>query len=135
MFQNLADNIEINQKEEKVNNKKNILKDILTIQNMIIYVLSFLVSTVSVKNGIAPFAMAFFVAACSSTLPAGVVLLTTAAGVFIKFGINAFLSYFLTILVFLLTVVFFKPYVQDDRNEISKLGKNLIISLIPILLV
>lgn len=130
MFQNLADNIEINQKEEKVNNKKNILKDILTIQNMIIYVLSFLVSTVSVKNGIAPFAMAFFVAACSSTLPAGVVLLTTAAGVFIKFGINAFLSYFLTILVFLLTVVFFKPYVQDDRNEISKLGKNLIISLL-----
>ncbi|MCI8291220.1 MAG: SpoIIE family protein phosphatase [Clostridia bacterium] len=130
MFQNLADNIELNQKDVKVNtNKFEILKRVFTVQNIIIYVLSFLVSTVSIKDGITPFAMAFFVAACSSTIPAGAILVTTSIGTIVSFGANAFLTYFLTILIFLLTIVFLKPYVQEDRNEISKLGKNLIISV------
>lgn len=129
MFQNLADNIELEQKDVKVNNRKELLKEIFTVQNIIIYIISFLVSMVSIKDGIAPFAMAFFVAACSSAIPAGAILATTSLGVLIGFGTGEFLNYFLTVLVFLLTIVFFKPYVQDDRNEISKLGKNLIISV------
>ncbi len=130
MFQNLADNIELNQKSVKVNNNKiEILKRIFTIQNIIIYILSFLVSTVSIRDGITPFAMAFFVAACSSTIPAGAILVTTSIGTIVSFGANSFLMYFLTVLIFLLTIVFFKPYIQEDRNEISKLGKNLIISV------
>lgn len=129
MFQNLADNIELEQKDVKVNNRKEFLKEIFTVQNVIIYIISFLVSMVSIKDGIAPFAMAFFVAACSSAIPAGAILATTSLGVLIGFGTGEFLNYFLTVLVFLLTIVFFKPYVQDDRNEISKLGKNLIISV------
>lgn len=130
MFQNLADNIELNQKDVKVNTSKlEILKRIFTVQNIIIYILSFLISTVSIKDGITPFAMAFFVAACSSTIPAGAILMTTSIGTAVSFGANAFLTYFLMVLIFLLTIVFFKPYVQEDRNEISKLGKNLIISV------
>ena len=129
MFQNLAENIELNHKDVKVN-KLELLKDIFTLQNIIIYILSFLISTVSIKDGISPFAFAFFVAACSSAIPAGAVLITTSLGVLISFGSGEFLSYFLTILVFFLTVVFFKPYVQEDRNEIAKLGKNLIIASI-----
>lgn len=127
MFQNLADNIELDQKDVKVN-KLEFLKDVFTVQNIIIYVLSFLISTVSIKDGISPFALAFFVAACSSAIPAGAVLVTTSLGVLISFGPGEFLSYFLTVLVFFLSVFFFKPYVQEDRNEITKLGKNLIIS-------
>lgn len=129
MFQNLAENIELNHKDVKVN-KLELLKDIFTLQNIIIYILSFLISTVSIKDGISPFAFAFFVAACSSAIPAGAVLITTSLGVLISFGSGEFLSYFLTILVFFLTVVFLKPYVQEDRNEIAKLGKNLIIASI-----
>lgn len=130
MFQNLADNIELNQKDVKVNtNRFEVIGRIFTVQNVIIYILSFLISTVSIKDGIAPFAMAFFVAACSSTIPAGAILVATSIGTIVGFGTNAFLSYFLTVLVFLLTIVFFKPYVQEDRNEVSKLGRNLIISV------
>lgn len=127
MFQNIADNIELDKEYVKVS-KLEILKRIFTIQNIIIYILSFLVSTVSIKDGITPFAMAFFVAACSSTIPAGAILVTTSLGTLVSFGANSFLTYFLTVLIFLLTIVFFKPYVQEDRNEISKLGRNLIIS-------
>jgi len=126
MFQNLADSIDLKSNEDVKVNKSEILKMIFTIQNVIIYILSFLVSTVSIKEGIAPFAMAFFVAACSSNIPAGAILVTTSVGTLVGFG----LTYFLTVLIFLLTVVFFKPYIQDDRNEISKLGKNLIISIL-----
>lgn len=129
MFQNLADNIEIEQKDVKVNNKRDFLKGVFTIPNVIIYIISFLVSMVSLKDGIAPFSMAFFVAACSSAIPAGAILITTSLGVLVGFGAGTFLNYFLTVLVFLLTIVFFKPYIQDDRNEISKLGKNLIIAV------
>lgn len=109
MFQNLAEDIELESNEVKVNNKKEIIKDVFSIQNIIIYIISFLVSTVSIKDGISPFAMAFFVAACSSTIPAGVVLVTTSIGVVISLGAGEFLTYFLTILVFFLSIVFFKP--------------------------
>lgn len=132
MFQNLTDNIAINNKDVKENRKYNLekIKDLISIQNIIIYILSFLVSTVVIRDGIAPFAFAFFVAACSSAIPAGPVLIATALGVFISQGIPGFLAYFLKVLIFLFTIVFFKPYIQDDRNEIAKLGKNLIIACI-----
>lgn len=130
MFQNLAESVELNNNEDVKVNKFESLKKIFTVQNVIIYILSFLVSTVSIKDGITPFAMAFFVAACSSNIPAGAILVTTSIGTIVSFGANAFLTYFLTVLIFLLTIVFFKPYIQDDRNEISKLGKNLIISIL-----
>ena len=94
MFQNLAESIELNSKEDVKVNKFEILKRIFTVQNVIIYILSFLVSTVSIKDGIAPFAMAFFVAACSSNIPAGAVLVTTSVGTIVSFGANAFLTYF-----------------------------------------
>lgn len=108
MFQNLTDNIAINNKDVKENKKYNLekIKDLISIQNIIIYILSFLVSTVVLREGIAPFAFAFFVAACSSVIPAGPVLVATALGVFISQGIPGFLMYFLKVLIFLFTIVF-----------------------------
>ena len=49
MFQNLADSIDLKSNEDVKVNKSEILKMIFTIQNVIIYILSFLVSTVSIK--------------------------------------------------------------------------------------
>lgn len=132
MFQNLANRAEeLNKKDVKEKNKNinlDKIKDIFTIQNIIIYILSFLISTVSIKDGLFPFGFAFFVAACSSTIQAGPVLVTTFLGILISQGSGAFLIYFLNILIFLLTVVIIKPYVQEDRNEVTKLGINLIIA-------
>lgn len=132
MFQNLADNkVDLNDKDVKVNIKKfdfSRFKDILTVHNIIIYVLAFLVSLVSIRDGLAPFAFAIFVASCSSAIPAGPVLVATSIGTIIAHGTNGFLIFFLNVLVFFVSVMVIKPYVQDDRNEITKLGINLIVS-------
>ena len=134
MFQNLAEDVTQVNEDVKVNNQNNFdferFKDVFRIQNIIIYILSFLISTVSIRDGLAPFGLAFFVAACSSTIPAGPVLITTLIGTFISQGASGVITYILSILIFLLTIVFLKPYVQEDRNEITKLGCNLVISLI-----
>ena len=132
MFQNIAYTSEHNKEEVELNNQRKYklekIKEIFRIQNIIIYVLSFLVSIVSIREGLSPFAFAFFVAACSSSIPAGPVLGTTILGTIISQGISGTLTFILEILFFLLTIIFFKPYVQDDRNEVTKLGRNLIIS-------
>lgn len=134
MFQNIAYTSELNKEEVELNNKRNYklekIKEIFRIQNIIIYVLSFLVSIVSIREGLSPFAFAFFVAACSSSIPAGPVLGTTILGTIISQGPSGILTFILEILFFLLTIIFLKPYVQDDRNEVTKLGRNLIISSI-----
>ena len=99
MFQNLADNkVELGKKDVKLDNKKidfSRFKDIFMFQHIVIYILSFLVSLVSIKDGISPFAFAFFVAACSSAIPAGPILITTSVATFIMQGANGFLVYFL----------------------------------------
>ena len=46
MFQNLADSIDLKSNEDVKVNKSEILKMIFTIQNVIIYILSYLDSTV-----------------------------------------------------------------------------------------
>ena len=135
MFQNFAENI-IQNNNEDVNSKRKIRLnlehyiEIFKIQHIIIYILSFLISTVSIRDGLFPFGFAFFVAACSSTIPAGPVLIATLLGTLLSQGISGTLIYVLSVLVFLFTIVIIKPYVQDDRNEITKLGRNLIISSI-----
>ena len=124
MFQNLAENITQKYKNIYLNSKNRVL----LVQNIIIYVIAFLVSTMSVKGTVTPFALAIFVASCNSTVPAGMVLVVTILGNLIGFGMSSTLSYILNVLVFIVSIFIFKPIIQDDRNEIAKLGKNLIIS-------
>ena len=106
MFQNLAEDVTQVNEDVKVNNQNNFdferFKDVFRIQNIIIYILSFLISTVSIRDGLAPFGLAFFVAACSSTIPAGPVLITTLIGTFISQGASGVITYILSILIFLL---------------------------------
>ena len=126
MFQNIAAQ-EVAEKEDvKINNSNTIF----SLKGLILCVVSFLVSMVTLKNGLSPFSMAFFVAVCSSSIPAGSIILTTSLGVLAGSGINSFIIYLINIVVFLLSIVIFRPIVQPDKNEISKLGRNLIISMV-----
>ena len=73
MFQNIAqdyDKYEIQDVEQKNNGKNNFkIKTLLSVQNIILYVVSFLVSMVSFEGGILPFGLAIFAAACSNGIP------------------------------------------------------------------
>lgn len=130
MFQNMTGSID--QKEKKSKTKTgNVSKNrLLLLQNIAIYFIAFLVSMISIKAEVTPFAMAIFVACCNSNVPAGIILIITIIGNFIGFGLSSTLSYILTVLVFMFSIIVFKPVIQDNRNEITKLGKNLLISTI-----
>lgn len=70
MFQNI--NSEESQEEKKEKNKIN-LKNLLTINDIILYVVSFMVSMVGFDDNFAPFGLAMFSAACSNRIPAGLI--------------------------------------------------------------
>lgn len=124
MFQNIAADRSQNKEDVKVNNDS-----IFSLKGLILCIVSFLVATVTLKNGIAPFSIAILVAVCSSSIPAGAIFVTTGLGVLAGSGLNSFVMYLINIAVFLISIVLFRPIIQPDKNEISKLGKNLVISM------
>ena len=79
MFQNFSDseeqNNETNEEEiiEKQNKTKRILKQIFTMQNTFIYILTFMISKVGFGTDVLPFGIAIFAAACSNMVPSAAV--------------------------------------------------------------
>ena len=136
MFQNISEQETINNNDEQIESKKKfsikqLLKNMLTISNIIIYVVSFMISTVSILDGMAVFAMAIFAAACSNGMVAGLVYVSTLAGTFVGLGKEAFLNYLLTSLVFMVLMLLVKPRIQEEtKNEKMLLGKHLIFAVI-----
>lgn len=136
MFQNISEQETINNNDEQIESKKKfsikqLLKNMLTIPNIIIYVVSFMISTVSILDGMAVFAMAIFAAACSNGMVAGLVYVSTLAGTFVGLGKEAFLNYLLTSLFFMVLMLLVKPRIQEEtKNEKMLLGKHLIFAVI-----
>ena len=130
MFQNLSkqdgevfdEDVEFN-KQDRV---KEILKDSLSIQNCIIYILAFMLSLVggqdSMFTSIAPFGFAIIAASIGARIPAALVCIVTLIGTTIKFGGNGLLFYILTLLIFLAFVLIKRPEEQEEKNEKVKVG-------------
>lgn len=135
MFQNIAqdyDEYEIQDVEQENNNLGKIkIKKLLSIQNIVLYVISFFASMVSFESDIAPFGLAIFAAACSNGMPSGILFLVNGIAVLCGFGVNAFLTYVLTCLIFVAQILIIKPkMVDENRNEKKKLGLSLIVATI-----
>lgn len=133
MFQNIAqdyDEYEIQDVEQQNKNfKKFEIKKLLNIQNIVLYIISFFASMVGFESEIAPFGLAIFAAACSNGIPSGILFLVNGVAILFGFGINAFLTYFLTGLIFIAEILIIKPKVVDEnRNEKKKLGLSLFIA-------
>lgn len=126
MFQNIIDE-DIEEEDIKTNtekSKKSInLKNLFSVSNFVLYAVSFMASMVGFGGEFAPFGLAMFAAVCSNRIPAGIVYLATCIGTLIGFGVNGFLSYLLTTLLFIVATLIFRPRFQgEDRNEKQKLG-------------
>ena len=144
MFQNISkDFIEENQQEsnqhqhEKKINKsvKETLKNLFSIQNIILYTISFLISMVGFSSdslilSISPFAISFLAAMLSNYSPVGIVYIITLIGTWLKFGTSSVLTYFLTTLVFFALVLLKKPKEEEIVNEKRRLGFRLFISVL-----
>ena len=137
MFQNISKEREQEFNEEiKVNKKeevKEIFKKLFTKQNIILYIITFMVSMVNISSdnvmfSITPFGIAIIAAALSSNMPVGIMYVISLISTFIKFGPNSLLTYILTTLVFFVTILIKRPKIQDEVNEQKRLGMHLFIS-------
>ena len=114
---------------------KQILANLFSIQNIIIYIISFMISMVgfssqSLMLSISPFAISFLASMLSNRKPIGFIYLLTLVGTFISFGTNSTLIYFLTTLVFFVLVLIKRPKEQEDVNEQKKLGVHLFLAVL-----
>lgn len=123
MFQNLNNsNIEEEYNQEERKNKINI-KGLFQEKNLFLYIISFMVSMVSVNNEFAPFGLAIFAACCSNRKPVGLVYVLTVVGTLIKFGFGTAGLYILSSILFFGLVLIIRPnFEEDERNEKQKLG-------------
>ena len=131
MFQNIAEEVIYTNEEETSSKTKNILKTLFSIQDIILYIVSFGVSIVGFGGEVAPFGLAMLAAVCSNKIPMAIVFILTSIGTLIGFGKETALIYILTSLIFIASILIKTPKVQNhSRNEQKKLGLNLIFSII-----
>ena len=123
-------------KDVKFNNEEvfEFVKKIFSIKNIIIYIISFMVSMISFGNdvslGLAPFGLAILAATASSGIPVSGVYVASLLGSFIGLGKDITGTYFLTTLVFFATLFVIKAKKQSDSSEKIKFGKNIVISIL-----
>ena len=125
MFQNVSNN-RINENNEKESKFEAVLKELFTLHNIIIYILTFLVSMVSIKSEIIPFGLAILAACMGGTVPIFMVYIVSFVSTCIFHGADGLGSFFGTSVIFFILVFIFKPKVSlDDRNEVLKVGSRL----------
>ena len=125
MFQNITENVE-ERESIKTNKIELIVKEFLKVQNVMLIVLTFLISMLSIEDAIAPFGLAMVAATLSSGVPVFGVLLSAMIGTLAGNGISAFFNFVLSSIVYFALVLVFKPKVAvEQRNELLKTWKRL----------
>lgn len=137
MFQNLSKNTEevfdedVEFYDEQTNSQKKGFKELLknnfSLQNSIIYVLSFMLSMIGgadnlLFTSVAPFGFAIVAATMGAKIPTAIICVLTLIGTTIRFGGNGLLFYILTLLIFLAFVLIKRPEEQEGKNEKIKVG-------------
>lgn len=119
MYQTVTDELG---KNKSLRNKL-ILKEIFKFQNVIIYILSFLISTISIRNGVAPFSIAILAACVGNSIPIIGVFISIIIGICLTGNMNILLEFILISVIYFVLVLLFKNKVAvEDRNEGIKTG-------------
>ena len=127
MFQNVADAESYN--KEKDYSSSNViyrLKEIFRYQNIIIYFLTFLMSTLSVKGEFTPFGLAMMAACVGESVPIIGVFIVAIIGTFLGNGLTSVGNFILTSIIYFIVVLVFKTKIAvEERNELVKTGGQL----------
>ncbi len=138
MFQNINESTIDNRsyKENKKEKKKiELFTNVLSISNLPIYIISFMISMVGISNEFSPFCVSILGACIANSIPLLGVVALSILGTSIKFGMSGALSYILMALVLIVTMFIIKPrYNDEEKNEKIKLSKNVFIATIVVLL-
>ena len=140
MFQNLSeDTIDLNNQNEGRNEEKskfNILGNVFAKENIVIYIVAFMLSFVSLGGEFSIFSISLLGACLAFSIPALGIIVISLLGNLIKFGVGGAVEYLLTALVMIATLFMVKPrYNEQERNEKIKIGKNVFIACLLIGLV
>ena len=132
MFQNMDGNaINVNEEKKEVKSGLNIFSNVFTKKNILIYIVSLLVSLVSIGWDFSVFSISLLGACLSSSVPVLGIVLISLVGNGVKFGVGGALEYFLTTLVLVVSLFIFKPrYNENERNEKIRIGKNIFLATI-----
>lgn len=124
MFQNITEEFE--EKESTKKDVKPIIMELFKFQNIIIYILTLLLSTIKIKQDIIPFGIAMLAATLGSGIPIIGVFIFGIIGTFIGNGINAVFEYIaISILYFIFVLLFRSNMAIEERNEELKTGGKL----------
>lgn len=140
MFQNIAKDLRDNQSENDENKKvnaKDVLKRLFAKENIMLYVITFLISMVGFSENsliisLSPFGLAIIAGALSNNKPIGIMYVLSLIGTFLSFGFTNLLIYFMTTLLFFALILFIRPRIQENINEKKRLGGHLFFAVLVI---
>ena len=135
MFQNIT---ETENTKETLANPKNILANVLSKKYIILYIVTFMLSQVSMGYDISPFSMAIISAGVSNEIPIIGVILVSLIGNTISTGFKGTVSFIIILLLFFASFLIKEPKYNDpERNEKLLLSRriffaSIIVSLIKV---
>ena len=135
MFQNLT---ETENTKETLANPKNILANVLSKKYIILYIVTFMLSQVSMGYDISPFSIAIIAAGVSNEIPIIGVILVSLIGNTISTGFKGIVSFIIILLLFFASFLIKEPKYNDpERNEKLLLSRriffaSIIVSLIKV---
>lgn len=110
---------------------KELIKNLFSVKNIIIYVLAFMVSMVGMGQDVSPFSIAMVGACLASKIPAIVVLIVGLIGNIVGVGTIGALNYILIILMLLITMCIKPPKENDEyKDEQMQISKHIFFSII-----
>ena len=128
MFQNIKDKISKNTNEETDRNQT-ILSNVFSKKYILLYIVTFMVSTISMGQDVSPFSLAIVVAAAASEIPIIALMVIALIGNIVGAGGSSIAPYIVTLLVFFASFLAKEPrYNDEEKNEKINLGRRLIIS-------
>ena len=136
MFQNINENtIDMESKKEE-NKNINIFANVFTKNNILLYIVSFMLSFVSLGGDFSIFSISMLGACISTSVPVLGIVIMALVGTAIKFGLSGLVGYIITSIVLITTIFIIKPrYNEKERNEKIKLGKNIFIATLLVTLI
>ena len=140
MFQNVSKDFDNKQssyedvKIKNINQIKNVLTRIFTKQNIVLYIICFVISMVKFnfggENSLSIFGLAILAAALSNCIPIGIIFLVSGVGTFISFGLEGLLNYIFSCIVLFILTSIKKPIIREDKSEKRRIGIHLFVSCI-----
>lgn len=119
----------------KNNIKKEVLKNLVNLKNIIIYIISFMISTINLGQEVSPFSIAIVGASLANGVPAIGIVIAGLVGNILGAGVVGALNYVLIILMLMIILCVKPPRESDEyKNEQIQISSHIFISIILVMI-